>query len=84
MIADILASYGFQSRSDRTLHWGCGALYNGHYVTVKAVGKNRYAVRHHYWCYNCEGDPLADETTEVVLYGAQMLQFLIERTPAFC
>lgn len=80
-ISAILSNYGFETRHDRTLWWGVGSLVWGHIVEVRNLGRDLYEVKHHTWCYDGDGECVADERTTSVLHGAQALQYLFERCP---
>lgn len=81
----ILATYGFipARRNAKALWWGTGSLVWGYTAEVKRVGKNLYEVKYHEWYYDSYGEPVVEKSETSVLYGAEMLAYLMERLPAF-
>jgi hypothetical protein len=79
----ILATYGFEPTpfSAKTLWWGVGTLVWGDTAEVKRVGKDLYEVKYHSWFYDSYGECLKDDRETVILHGALMLQYLVERLP---
>ena len=82
-IFSILLGYGFQSRNDGSIHWGCGTLVSGYYAIVRHIGKDLYEVTYREWFYDPDMEPLKDINTVSVLHGALLLQYLFERLPIF-
>ena len=80
-IPAILAGYGFETRRDHSLWWGCGSLVWGHIAEVKPLGNDLYEVNIHDWQYDCAGEPVVDKRETLTLYGARALQCLCERLP---
>lgn len=80
-IFDILALYGFETRSTDVVWWGIGSLVWGHTANVQSLGNDLYEVVYHEWFYDCSGECVLDERTTSVLHGALLLQYLFERLP---
>lgn len=82
-IANILATYGFETRSNHTMWWGCGSLVSGCTADVTPLGNDLYEVKYHEWYYDSWGECRKNENEKIVLHGALLLQNLFERLPIF-
>ena len=79
----ILAAYGFVPAryTADALWWGVGSLVWGYTAEVRCVGKDLYEVKYHTWYYDSYGECVEDREETLVLHGALMLQYLVERLP---